>query len=118
MANNVENYENQSSTICHAQHIRYGELTQANYASTTSPTSPTSTSSSSSFIRQNSETSRNNSNNKHCIQLGAGKKIKSVIKKPFMPVKNTNHLTLKNETEDTCGDDFFSTHVQKNNMNK
>lgn len=92
--------------------IRYGEVTQANYASstTTSPTSPTS-SSSSSFIRQNSET---NSKTKHCIQLGAGKKIKSVIKKPFMPVKNTNHLTLKNETEDTCGDDFFSTHVQKN----
>lgn len=91
--------------------IRYGEITQANYASSTktSPSSPTS--SSSSFIRQNSETS---SKNKQCIQLGAGKKIKSVIKKPFMPVKYTNHLTLNNETEDTCGDDFFSTHVQKN----
>ncbi|CAG9804361.1 unnamed protein product [Chironomus riparius] len=106
-ANNINssaNYQRSMNTI------RYGEITQANYASNTpSPTSPTS----SSFVRQNSETSKN----KHCIQLGAGKKIKSVIKKPFMPVKNTNHLTLKNETEDTCGDDFFSTHVQKNIMN-
>ncbi|XP_070491978.1 nuclear factor of activated T-cells 5-like isoform X2 [Chironomus tepperi] len=109
-ANNVStnaNYQRSMNTI------RYGEISQANYApTTTSPTSPTS-SSSSSFVRQNSESSKN----KHCIQLGAGKKIKSVIKKPFMPVKNTNHLTLKNETEDTCGDDFFSTHVQKNKLN-
>jgi hypothetical protein len=58
----------------------------------------------------------NNNNNKHCVQFGTGRKIK----KPFMPVKNaTNHLTLKNETEDTCDDDdFFSTHVQKNNLTK
>lgn len=68
-----------------------------------------------SFIQQNQETSPKNTSN---VQFGAGKKIK--IKKPFeyLPIKNnTNHLTLKNETEDTCGDDFFSTHVQKTNNN-
>jgi hypothetical protein len=42
--------------------------------------------------------------------MGAGKKIKGIKKFPI-----TTNLTLKHETEDTCGDDFFSTHVQKKN---
>lgn len=80
--------------------IRHGEAT-ASYAPISTVTS---------FSRAGHETKV-----KHGIQFGAGKKIKNSTKKPFMPVKNnTNHLPLKHETEDTCGDDFFSTHVQKN----
>lgn len=44
------------------------------------------------------------------LYMGAGKKIKGIKKFP-----NSTNLTLKTETEDTCGDDFFSTHVQKKN---
>ena len=38
------------------------------------------------------------------VGMGVGKKIKGV--------KVAANLTLKTETEDTCGDDFFSTHFQ------
>lgn len=44
------------------------------------------------------------------MQSSQGKKIKGIKKFP-----TTTNLTLKTETEDTCGDDFFSTHVQKKN---
>lgn len=51
--------------------------------------------------------------------LGVGKKIKSIINKPLSAKApssvSSNHMTLRNETEDTCGDDFFSTHIQKSN---
>lgn len=47
------------------------------------------------------------------VGMGIGKKIKGV--KVSTVAAN---LTLKTETEDTCGDDFFSTHFQKKNENQ
>lgn len=47
------------------------------------------------------------------LSSSGGKKLKHVIKTV------DSNLTFKTETEDTCGDDFFSTHVQrKNNENQ
>lgn len=43
------------------------------------------------------------------VNASVGKKIKGKV----------SNLTLKTETEDTCGDDFFSTHLQnKKNENQ
>jgi hypothetical protein len=54
--------------------------------------------------------------------LGAGKKIKSIMNKPLAAKctsSSSNHMTLRNETEDTCDDDFFSTtHIQKSSDSK
>ncbi|KAG5681545.1 hypothetical protein PVAND_010966 [Polypedilum vanderplanki] len=105
--NNNANYNNSSANYQRSLNtIRYGETTtQPSYISTST--------------RMHHEVAIGGK--KQLTGLGAGKKIKSIINKPHSVTKcissslSSNHLTLKNESEDTCGDDFFSTHIQKNN---
>jgi hypothetical protein len=41
---------------------------------------------------------------------------KNINHKSMMTAETSlNNLNLKNESEDTCGDEFFATHLQKSN---
>lgn len=84
---------------------RYGEFIQASYTTTL-------------VGQQTNEDTVEASAKKQSMQLGTGKKIKRVINKSFASKVTSNNLTLTETEEDTCGDDFFSTHVQKSNDTK